>query len=63
MVTDYKGAHAVFTSLDRTYLGTIQNTFHDNDGLERATLIHFNGEPWPFHPPLSLIEILERTYR
>jgi len=57
---DYRGSHAVYTSLGRTYLGTIQDTFWDNDGLLRASIIHFNGEAWPFQPPLSLLEILER---
>ena len=63
MNRDITGAHAVYTSLGRTYLGTVKDVFWDQDGLRRARINHFNGEPWPFSPPVSLLEILERTYQ
>ncbi len=56
---DYRGAHVVLMQDGRQFLGTISYICPD----EFLCIVrHFNGEPWPFNPALSRLEILNRSY-
>ena len=56
------GSHATYTTMGRTYLGTIKDIIWDHECLKRVVCQHFNGDMWDIQPPFSLIEVLERTY-
>lgn len=57
---DYRGAHATLSYHGRTLLGTIVNIWRDHIGYTRLTVRHFNGEPWPFEPCATSVNILDR---
>ena len=56
---DYTGAHVVWHGA----LGTIRDVYSDEWGMTRCKVQYFCGDWWPHNPALSVLKILERTYK
>jgi len=42
------------------FLGDVRGTFQDPCGQDRMVVKHFSGEPWPWCPLVSEVEVLVR---
>lgn len=42
------------------FLGDVRGTFQDPDGQDHLVVKHFSGEPWPWCPLVSEVEVLVR---
>jgi hypothetical protein len=44
----------------RRFLGEVVAYYRDGDETPSVTVKHFNGEPWPFDPPLAVVEWIKQ---
>jgi hypothetical protein len=61
LVANPRGVQVTMPWNDSTLLGDVMGCREEN-GSFRLTVRHFNGEPWPVEPALSVCTVLERTY-
>ena len=61
LTCDPRGAQVTMRYQGRTWLGDVRGAWYDEvTGTIRLDVYHFNGEPWPFKPPASSVDVLER---
>lgn len=60
---DIRGEHVVLVRDGRTWLGTIESTYRDEDETLRARMRHFNGETWPMDVPVGCLNWLKREWQ
>jgi len=53
----YIGEQVMFKTDDKTLLGDVRDCYKYGDSL-KLVVQHFNGEPWPFDPKTTDIEVL-----
>ena len=58
---DPRYAHVVMTYKGRTLLGEVRDMYYSEVPAGYRLRVRFlNGEPWPFDPVCSAVEVLER---